>query len=100
MTQLGTDMPEFQWVKALPAYQPWQEDALCASPTIDPDIFFPGRGENDKARRAKAVCQRCPVSQQCLEYALQIPAEHDFGVLGATTQTERKRLRRELTNVG
>ncbi|WKW85500.1 WhiB family transcription factor [Rhodococcus phage Reynauld] len=29
------------------------------------DIFFPAKGRQDLARRAKAVCDTCPVTVQC-----------------------------------
>jgi WhiB family redox-sensing transcriptional regulator len=44
--------------------------------------------------RAKAVCARCPVAAQCLDYALATGQQH--GVWGGTSEEERKAMRRRL----
>lgn len=67
----------------------WMDDAACAS--VDPDLFFPGRGED--VRPAKAVCAVCPVRARCLDHAL---AEHEVhGVWGGTSENERRKIRSE-----
>jgi WhiB family redox-sensing transcriptional regulator len=66
--------------------QEWQEDALCAE--VDPEIFFPDRGGSSKT--AKAICRTCPVAVECLEYALE--TDQGYGVWGATTEADRRRL--------
>lgn len=66
----------------------WMDRAACLN--IDPDIFFPERGES--AKPAKRVCSQCPVVQQCLDYALTLP-EDRLGVFGGTTPRERSRIR-------
>lgn len=66
----------------------WQASAACAG--VDPDLFFPERGESTAA--AKAVCRICPVRLVCLEHAL---AEGERqGVWGGMSERERRRLRR------
>jgi len=45
----------------------WRDDALCAQ--VDPEIFFPLAGT--PGREAYAVCRRCDVSKQCLDYAVR-----------------------------
>lgn len=61
----------------------WTASALCAQ--ADPESFFPERGSTP--RPAQAICGRCIVSTDCLEYALNNgPVE---GVWGGTTQRER-----------
>ena len=49
----------------------WRSAAACRS--ADPDLFFPiaatGPAERQIAR-AKTICARCPVRQECLEFAL------------------------------
>jgi WhiB family transcriptional regulator, redox-sensing transcriptional regulator len=74
----------------------WWQDAACR--TADPDIFFPvsahGPGQEDIAR-AKAVCTRCPVCKQCLEFALATHQVH--GVWGGTTEEERLQMRAQST---
>lgn len=39
----------------------WLDQALCAAPGVDPDMFF------DVLRRPEAIamCKRCPVEAQC-----------------------------------
>jgi WhiB family redox-sensing transcriptional regulator len=61
----------------------WVEAALCAQ--TDPDEWFPEKG--GLTAPAKAICARCPVTQSCLDYAL----EHDepYGVWGGLTRRER-----------
>lgn len=66
----------------------WQERALCAQ--TDPEAFFPEKGGS--TREAKKICLRCPVRNECLEYALA----HDerFGIWGGLSERERRRLKR------
>jgi WhiB family transcriptional regulator, redox-sensing transcriptional regulator len=65
------------------------EQAACQ--TADPELFFPvaggGAGVAEIAR-AKAVCSRCPVRRQCLDYAIETGQAH--GVWGGTTVDERR----------
>ncbi|WP_019819119.1 WhiB family transcriptional regulator [Saccharomonospora saliphila] len=69
----------------------WRLDAACRDE--DPELFFPvsdmGPGAQQTAR-AKAVCARCPVANQCLEYAIENGLDH--GVFGGTTERERRAL--------
>lgn len=66
----------------------WRELALCRE--IDGDLWFPDLGES--LREAKAVCGRCPVRAECLDYAL---AHNEvFGVWGGLSVLERQALRR------
>lgn len=50
----------------------WQSEAACRD--WSPRVFFwdPGSREDDphKKARAVAICNRCPVRSECLEYAL------------------------------
>ena len=66
----------------------WMEDGACRQ--VDPNIFFPDRGENP--RRGKEVCGNCPVFAQCRAYALSDPSIK--GVWGGTTTIERTAIRR------
>ena len=58
----------------------WAASALCAQ--TDPELFFPEKGGS--TREAKALCRRCPVRDDCLDYALG----HDerFGIWGGTSE--------------
>ncbi|MER7707467.1 WhiB family transcriptional regulator [Kitasatospora sp. NPDC097605] len=72
----------------------WRESARCRD--TDPELFFPiGSGSSfpalAQADEARAVCGRCPVARQCLEWALDAPVE---GIWGGTTEAERRTLRR------
>ena len=69
--------------------QAWMDRALCAE--VDPDLFFPGKGDWAQAFRAKVVCRRCDVRELCLAYAVQNQEMH--GIWGGTTAEQRKRLR-------
>lgn len=66
----------------------WRDSAACKG--VDPDMFFPERGESGE--EAKAVCRRCPVAGDCLSENL---FEH-FGVFGGLSERERRRMRRQL----
>lgn len=46
----------------------WHADAACKHAGVN---FFPGPSE--KAERAKAICRRCLVRDECLDYALGQP---------------------------
>jgi WhiB family transcriptional regulator, redox-sensing transcriptional regulator len=52
----------------------WHESAACSR--VDPDIFFPPQGKGiEYLRRARVVCDECPVQTQCLEESLSSPHE-------------------------
>jgi WhiB family redox-sensing transcriptional regulator len=65
----------------------WQENALCSQ--TDPEAFFPDKGES--TREAKAICSRCDVRQECLEYALG--RSERYGIWGGTSERERRKLK-------
>ena len=67
----------------------WHLEAECRG--MDPDIFYPARGES--TRKARAVCAGCAVKPQCLEWALAQNHVDDFGVWGGTSARERRALR-------
>ena len=63
----------------------------------DSEAYFPqGRaarnkeGRDRQARYAARLCQGCPVTGECLEYALR--AGCDFGVWGGLTEIDRRRV--------
>jgi WhiB family redox-sensing transcriptional regulator len=73
----------------------WRSLSACRGE--DPEIFFPARRNMTtfvQLARAKAVCARCPVAAQCLDYALA--SGQQYGVWGGTSEEERKALRRRL----
>jgi WhiB family redox-sensing transcriptional regulator len=71
----------------------WQLRGACRGEDIN--IFFHPEGERGTARKqrdavAKAICERCPVIEQCLEHALAV--REPYGVWGGMTEEERARL--------
>jgi WhiB family redox-sensing transcriptional regulator len=62
-------------------YQPWRDEAACRS-GVDPELFFPvfEAGLKLTVRRAKAICQACPVQSECLDEALAV--DEKFGIFG------------------
>lgn len=71
--------------------EPWTEIALCLQ--ADPEMFFPEKGGS--TAEAKAICQRCEVRQECLEFALRTEshsAYSTYGVYGGLSAKERTRL--------
>lgn len=70
----------------------WRDDAACRN--TDPDLFFPvgSAGEAaEEARAAIAMCRRCPVRENCLEFAM-VTNQRD-GIWGAASEEDRRRMR-------
>jgi WhiB family transcriptional regulator, redox-sensing transcriptional regulator len=72
----------------------WWERAACRGE--DPELFFPTRCEVEKVQAAKAVCARCPVRAECLEYALAVNEQNGIwgGLSGKQRRAERRRRQR------
>lgn len=70
------------------ATRPDFTDAACAG--VDPDLFFPGRGQSTS--EAKQVCRNCACRVECLQYALD--NHENVGVWGMTSERERRTIRR------
>ncbi|MGX6509368.1 WhiB family transcriptional regulator [Rhodococcus sp. SJ-2] len=73
----------------------WQMDAACRD--VDGAIFFHpdnerGEPREERIEAAKRICHSCPVSMQCLRYALE--SGERYGVWGGMTEEERKAARR------
>ena len=71
----------------------WRHNAACL--TEDPELFFP-IGNTGPAlaqiERAKQVCARYEVREQCLAWALE--AGQDHGVWGGMSEEERRAIKR------
>lgn len=65
----------------------WRLRAACADHP-DPDRWFPGPTEH--AVEAKAVCADCPVTAECLAYALRHRIKE--GIWGGTSYNERRHI--------
>lgn len=71
----------------------WRSRSACRGE--DPELFFPTARSLTvfvQLARAKAVCGRCPVSWECLRYAIVTGQPH--GVWGGKSEEERRALRR------
>lgn len=60
---------------------------LCAQ--VDPELFFPERGEQATATQAKAICAQCPFKTPCAEYALRFEIR---GIWGGTSEQDRRKI--------
>ena len=72
----------------------WRDDATCRD--LDPEIFFPigvTGAAVEQIEAAKQFCRACTSQQACLEFA--ITTNQEYGVWGATTEDERRVLRRQ-----
>lgn len=75
----------------------WRELAACRD--VDPELFFgikdspAGASPFARELRAIAVCNRCPVRPQCLNWAMAA-AEVKHGVIGGLRAADRAALRR------
>ncbi|MFI8966951.1 WhiB family transcriptional regulator [Streptomyces sp. NPDC053493] len=71
----------------------WRHNAVCRDE--DPELFFP-IGNTGLAllqiNEAKAVCTRCPVIEQCLQWAMA--SGQDDGVWGGLSEDERRAMKR------
>ncbi|MGH8869414.1 MAG: WhiB family transcriptional regulator [Actinomycetes bacterium] len=68
----------------------WQDRAACRGMPLH--VFFGADGERPgtreaRERRAKSVCDECPVRRECAEHALDVP--EPAGVWGGLGEEER-----------
>jgi WhiB family redox-sensing transcriptional regulator len=77
----------------------WRHRAACRDE--DPEMFFPV-GTSGPAllqiTEAKAVCRRCPVASECLDWALT--RGEDSGVWGGMSEDERRAAKRRQARTG
>jgi len=74
----------------------WRYRASCRGE--EPELFFPIGSTGpalDQLGRAKSVCHRCPVTPECLAWALDTGQR--AGVWGGLSEEERLDLRRAAT---
>ena len=74
--------------------QHWRQHAACRG--ADPELFFPPPLGADTARhiqQVRAICDPCPVRQQCLDFALECevgkPPYMRFGIVAGLTPQQR-----------
>ena len=63
----------------------WRDYAACQG--IDPELWYPMKGDKVTERRALAICSRCPVREECLADA--VTGGVLWGIWGGTTEAER-----------
>jgi WhiB family redox-sensing transcriptional regulator len=70
----------------------WQRNAACRGPEsvlfFAPTVPEPRPDRDAREARAKAICAECPVTPECLEYALRIREPH--GIWGGLNESERR----------
>ncbi|NLG55653.1 MAG: WhiB family transcriptional regulator [Rhodococcus sp.] len=69
----------------------WQMHGLCRG--VDSSMFFHPDGERGRARaqresRAKEMCGRCPVLNQCRNHALSVA--EPYGIWGGMSEADRE----------
>lgn len=69
----------------------WRDDAIC---TDDPEAMFPGTSNAD-IEEAKRICRRCPVIDQCGQWALD--TRQAYGVWGGLSSGDRDNILRRKT---
>lgn len=78
----------------IPDYDPavWTDRALCRG--LETAMFFPEKGGNNWTPyvRARDLCGRCPVADDCLLYALRNREHH--GLWGGIPERQRRPLER------
>lgn len=65
----------------------WRDRGACKGQT---DVMFPEDGQS--AAPAKAICATCPVTAECLAFAMD--EREDYGVWGGLSARDRRMLRR------
>lgn len=67
----------------------WRAQANCLG--LDPEVFFPERGES--IVEAREVCAMCTVRVECLEFAIEHNEKH--GIWGGLSERQRRSIRRD-----
>lgn len=75
----------------------WRTAAICKDSNAE--LFFPIGSTGhaiETIEAAKQVCSSCPVSDPCLQFALD--TNQEAGVWGGYTEDERRAMRRALSS--
>ena len=81
----------------------WQKDSLCKKELrfvpetkehvpYEYDDFYPPTGKT-VSEQVKDMCDRCPVKDECLEFALAYPEK--YGYWGGTTEKQREVIKQQ-----
>lgn len=71
----------------------WRERALCKGK--DTNIFYPeinAKGGKRQIADVKAICKICPVSSDCLTFAIN--NDEQFGIWGGLLPKERAKIKK------
>lgn len=74
----------------------WMDDAACRG--MDPELFFPVRGDFAAVEAARAICRGCSVMAECRAYGLAEP--HMHGMWGGLSERERRQVRSRRRQAG
>ena len=87
---MGDESDPSAWLAELTRRPQWHAEAACRG--MGSATFVLGRGANESIMaRARSICSTCPVTVECLDYAL---ADIDItGIWGGTTGRERRQMR-------
>lgn len=77
--------------------QQWRDQAACKGQDLD--LFFPGPKDSNALARARVLCARCPVIDECRQEAERMP-ERSYGVWAGLTHAQRANNRRRLPVAG
>ncbi len=66
----------------------WRDHAACKG--LPTELFFVNGHQP-----GLTVCASCRAAEECLEYALSLPAYDDHGIWGNVGKLERDRMRRQ-----
>lgn len=81
----------------LPDYQPepgddWRLLAACRG--VDPDVFFPPAHDYEALKLARSYCARCPVRDECADWADRHESTRRQGIFGGMAPRQRAQRRR------
>lgn len=90
--------------KTIDEIWPWEDYTACQYLDNGTTIFF--EDDSDETPKyfypyedtAKAICEVCPVKQECLDHAMEVWEE--WGIWGGLTFPERRKLRRQMEKDG
>lgn len=85
---------DLQWENAHPDYK-WLDKAKCRLDGKETSFFFVRRGDRtlERVAEVRAYCKPCPVTKECLEWALDAGCES--GMFGGKTGQEIRKIRRQ-----
>jgi WhiB family redox-sensing transcriptional regulator len=66
----------------------WQDKAACKG--VDTNLFFPENADVDD--QVLALCENCPVKDECRDYGV---VYEEWGIWGGLTASQRRRVRKE-----